>query len=368
MPAEETLFSSQETTRENLSALRARAQLLSDARIAELSFLADRTAAHAASLLGDGMDFYEVLSLVSEGIPLRAPSDKMRDGTSDEERNGDLGGGQGKAPIDAHGKESGVGQGKPPIPQQDKTSISPQGEERRGDDREGARASFEEAYDRAVFSALLLEKLGERGIFPTESDFLSTREAPETFTYVKNAYADEAYEVFSSEFSDPRVKYSRTFAEAVKSVLDGEVGYCLLPLAEKGGVRLSSVTELLAGNDLKIASVTPVFGFSGDAELWYALVARGFRVPKVAAEDDRYLEIRCSEEDGDTLAALLCASRVFCASLYRVHTVTRRPAEENGFYYTVVFRTEGKSFVGLLTYLTLYTETYVPVGLYKNLE
>ena len=68
------------------------------------------------------------------------------------------------------------------------------------------------------------------------------------------------------------------------------------------------------------------------------------------------------------LAALLCASRVFCASLYRVHTVTRRPAEENGFYYTVVFRTEGKSFVGLLTYLTLYTETYVPVGLYKNLE
>ncbi len=368
MPAEETLFSSEETTRDNLSALRARAQLLSDARIAELSFLADRTAAHAASLLGDGMDFYEILSLVSEGIPLRAPSDKMWNGTSDEERNGDLDGGQGKAPIDAHGKESGVGQGKPPILSQDKISPPPQGEERRSDDREGAHASFEEAYDRAVFSALLLEKLGERGIFPTESDFLPTREAPETFTYVKNAYADEAYEVFSSEFSDPRVKYSRTFAEAIKSVLDGEVGYCLLPLAEKGGVRLSSVTELLTGNDLKIASVTPVFGFSGDAELWYALVARGFRVPKVAAEDDRYLEIRCSEEDGDTLAALLCASRLFCASLYRVHTVTRHPAEENGFYYTVVFRTEGKSFVGLLTYLTLYTETYVPVGLYKNLE
>lgn len=308
---EEMSFSCGKITEENLAAFRERSRLLSDARTAELSFLADRVAEHAAGLYVDGMGLYEILSLVSEGIVL----------------------------ADASEDDGG----------------------------EGARAFFQQTYDRAIFSSLLLEKLKERGISPTESDFLPTEEVPETFTYVKNAYADEAYEVFSSEFSDPRVKYAGTFSEAVKSVLNGEVGYCLLPLAERGGVRLSSVTELLAGNDLKIASVTPVFGFSGDAELRYALVARTFRVPTVAAEDDRYLEIRCSEEDGDTLATLLCAARVFCASLYRVHTVTRR-TPENGFYYTVVFRTEGKSFVGLLTYLTLYTETYIPVGIYKNLE
>ncbi|HBJ18614.1 MAG TPA: hypothetical protein DDY70_02550 [Clostridiales bacterium] len=313
MPTEETVFSADKVTTENLAALHRRAHMTSDARIAELSFLAGRTTNRALELLGDGMDLYEILSLIPEGIPL-----------SDE-------------------GAAGVG-------------------------RAGARAAYEMAYDRAVFTDLCLEKLAERGISPTESDFLPTGNPPETFTYVRNAYADEAYDVFSTEFSDPRVKYSHTFAEAVKSVLDGECGYCLLPLAEKGGVRLSSVTDLLAKNDLKIASVTPVFGFSGDAELWYALVSRTFRVPKVAGEDDRYLEIRCSEEGEGTLADLLTAARVFGATLYRVHTVTRRMSGEDGFYYTVVFRTEGKSFAGLLAYLTMYTETYVPVGIYKNLE
>lgn len=285
---------------------------MTDAEIAELSFLADGAAEYSLGLLRDGMDLYEVLSLIADEVPL-----------SDEES---------------------------------------------GEGRKGAYAACYRAYERAVFADLYLEKLALHGLSPGESDFLPQGETPETFTYVKNAYADEAYEVFSAEFRDPRVRYSHTFAEAAKSVLDGECGYCLLPLAEKGGVRLSSVTDLLTKNDLKIASVTPVFGFSGDAELWYALVSRAFRVPPVRREDDRYLEIRCSEESDGTLSDLLTAARVFGATLYRIHTVTRRSIGEDGVYYTVVFRTEGKSFTGLLTYLTLYTETYVPVGLYRNLE
>ena len=314
MHRDESVCSSDRVTKENLAALQKKERLLSDARIAELSFLADRAADRYAELLRDGMELYEILALTAEESPLCDCTQTPRDA------------------------------------------------------REETRLSFRTAYDRAVFTDLWIEKLAERKIYPAEADFLPTQEPPETFTYVRNAYADEAYDVFSAEFSDPRVRYSQTFAEAVKGVLGGEYGYCLLPLAEKGGVRLSSVTDLLGRNDLKIASVTPVFGFSGDAELWYALVSRTFRVPKVRAEDDRYLEIRCSEEEGDTLAALLTAAEVFDTTLYRVHTVTRREGEENGVFYTAVFRTEGKSFAGFLAYLTMYTRTYVPVGIYRNLE
>lgn len=313
----EAVFSPSEITEENLVALRARANACEEVRVAELSFLADRAADASVELFSDGMDLYAALSLIAEGLVLL-------EGGTDE-----------------------IGE------------------------TEGRRRFFYErmsAYDKAVFSGLYLEKLALRGVTPRETDFLPSVRLPETFTYVKNAYADEAYDVFSSDFGDPRVRYSPTFKQAVKSVLDGEVGYCLLPLEERGGVRLAAVTDLLADNELKIDAVTPVFGFSGEAELRYALVSRTFRVPSPTAEDDRYLEIRFSEADGLTLEGLLCAARMYGAGLYRIHTATRKERGEDRSFYTAVLRTEGGSFVPLLVYLTLFVATYTPVGLYTNLE
>ena len=96
------------------------------------------------------------------------------------------------------------------------------------------------AIDKTAFISLLAERLASIGLCPSEIDFLPPAAAKETFTYVKNMYADDAYDVFSQSFSDPRLFYSESLKDAIAAVEEGRAGYCLLPLEEKGGVRLAS--------------------------------------------------------------------------------------------------------------------------------
>ena len=222
--------------------------------------------------------------------------------------------------------------------------------------------------DRAVLCELLLARLTDSGLPLSERDFLQESWGDETVVYVKNPYADEAYDVFSQELFDPRVKYAPSFKDAVRAVNDGEVRYCLLPLEERGGVRLPTVTELIYKNELKIDSVTPVFGFDGTADMRYALLSKGFSVPEANAEDDRYLEVRIDGYSDPSLAELLSVAEFYGVALYRVSTVVIDTEDGRQTYYSVVLRDNGRDFTPLLTYLTLFTDGFVPVGMYKNLE
>lgn len=222
--------------------------------------------------------------------------------------------------------------------------------------------------DKAIFADLLLRAAAQRSIAIGEVDFIPAVSAKETIAYVRNAYADEAFEVFSQEFSDPRVRYVTSFKEAVKAVCDGDAGFCLLPLEEQGGGRLPSVETLLFHNDLKIASVTPVYGFEGNAELSYGLISRAPRIAPFSSEDDRYLEIRLPTDGELSLADLCLAAAMYDYAVYRVNTATHRIAGVATSFYTVVLKTEGRTFLPLLSYLTLFSSDYTPIGLYKNLE
>ena len=222
--------------------------------------------------------------------------------------------------------------------------------------------------DRTVFCELLLRSLRERDIVIGEVDFLPSSSASETFVYVRNAYADEAYDVFSQDFRDPRVTYARDFKDAVGRVVDGSVTYALLPLEERGGNRIQTVAQLIFANELKINSVTPVFGFDGNADMKYAIVSRHFTVPRRRQSDDRYLEIRLAQDASMTLAALLSVGEYFGHSLYRVSSISFDTEDGARQFYSIVLRDDGTDFTHLLVYLTLFTDSYTPVGMYKNLE
>ena len=121
----------------------------------------------------------------------------------------------------------------------------------------------------------------------------------------------------------------------------------------------------MLGNDLKINSVTPVFGPDGTADIKYALVSGSFTVPDRRYTDDRYLEVRIGISSS---ADLFFAVEYFGMSIYRVNTFTIDNEGESESYVCAVIK-EGKTeFTPLLTYLTLFTEDVVPVGIYKNLE
>lgn len=222
--------------------------------------------------------------------------------------------------------------------------------------------------DRAVLTELYTGELARRSVPISEGDFFPFVAMPETFTYVRNSFSDEAYDVFSQDFSDPKVRYSASFRECARAVSEGEVTYCLLPLEEKGGARLPTVSEIIFRNDFKINSVIPVFGPDGNADMKYALVSKNFTVPKRDADDDGYLEIRLDASSDNVLTEVFSAVDYFGMSVYRVNTVTFDTEGESETYFSVVIRDSGNNFAGLLTYFTLFIGDFVPVGIYKNLE
>ena len=222
--------------------------------------------------------------------------------------------------------------------------------------------------DRLFLTELYVGELKRRGRALTERDFLPTHKMPETFTYVRNSLSDEAYDVFSQDFSDPKVRYSASFRECARAVSEGEVTYCLLPLEEKGGTRLPTVSEIIFRNDFKINSVIPVFGPDGNADIKYALVSKSFTVPARKKDDDGYLEIRLDASVDTVLTEVFSAADYFGMSVYRVNTVTFDTEGESETCFSVVVRNSGSDFTGLLTYLTLFIRDFVPVGIYKNLE
>lgn len=230
------------------------------------------------------------------------------------------------------------------------------------------RLRLNEVTDKAMFSAFFVELFNGMGEKLSENSFLATKSVPETFTYVKNSLSDEAYDVFSQEFINPTVRYSSGFAEAARAVSRDEAGYCLLPLEEKGGTRLSAVASVLFKEDLKINSVIPVFGFEGTADMKYALVSKYFTPSEHNKDDDRYLEIRIRIDSSIPLSELFVASEALGYRLYRVNTISFDTDEGPVPHYSIVFKVESGEFTSLLVFLTMFSGAYTTIGIYKNLE
>lgn len=312
-------FLTDDITSDNIAKISAKQSVAEEARICELAEVADSAAEYAAELFAEGYDVYAILSLISEAMQSKY--------------------------TEVHSFA---------LPE-NMTSLTSY-----------LKKLCE--FDRVIFAELLADKMRSRGIKICEDDFLASFSGDETFTYVRNPLADEAYDVFTQDLSNARVKYSASLSEAAHSVATGEFEYALLPLEERGGARLAAVAALLFKEELKINSVTPVFGSEGTADMKYALVSKHFSVPEFREDDDRYLEIRLRADLSISLAELFSAADALGVSLYRVNTISFDTEDGAIAHYSLVFRDEGKDFTALLVYLTLFSGAYTAVGIYKNLE
>ena len=303
----------------NLDELSRETALIDEARLYEISDIASAAARFSVSMLNDDIGVYELLSMISESLQF------------------------GNYPTD---------RGAP-------AAVAPLVS------RAIARLS---ALDRAAFSEAYAAQLSATAHRLTEADFLPHGGRGELIGYVRNPLSDEAFDVFSQDFKDPRVKYYTALKECAAALADGAVDYILLPLEERGGVRLPTVAELIYRYDFKINSVTPVFGFDAGADMKYALVSRHFRLPPHRHGDDRYLELRLPASDGAVLTELLSAAAYFGMSAYRVNTLTFDSEGESVTHFSLVLRDGGAQLTPLLTYLAIFSPDFVPVGVYKNLE
>lgn len=312
---DDVVFSPESVTLDNLSALADSGVRLTERRACEISELADSAVRFSLELFSSGMGIYEILSLLSDGL----------DG------------------IGGNASPSGL-------------ALA------------GAHDSFLSAFDRAELAALLVDRLRLAGISVDASDMLPEVSGDERIVYVKNALADEAYDVLTEDFTDPRVSYAGSFGDAVDAVVSGDATYCLLPLEERGGTRLSLISELIFRHDLRICSITPVFGYEGNADMKYALMSLGYSVPELSPDDDGYLEIRIRAEENGNLVELLSVASYLGVSVYRINTLTFDTDGVTDSFHEIVFRSDKGDFTQLLVYLTLFSSAFIPIGMYKNLE
>ena len=78
--------------------------------------------------------------------------------------------------------------------------------------------------------------------------------------------------------------------------------------------------------------------------------------------------MRLGATDSRCLQEVLLALEYFSMSVYRINTVSFDNEGESDTYHSLVVRDGKHGFATLFTYLTLFCEDFVPVGIYKNLE
>ena len=315
---DELVFRTAPSTEKNLDELSVLQTREEERRLLELYDVAEAAAVLARELIAEGLSISEALSVISDGVSL------------------------GDYPIHS-------------------LALSESRE------RLSGYISLLAQADRAELSLLFVSECHRLGVSVSERELLRTCEGEETFIYMRNQFADEAYDVFSQEFDNPRVRYAQSFSECARAVAEGEVRFCLLPLEERGGTRLPTVSELVLRNDLKINAVSSVFGYDGAANLKYALLSRDFVIPEINDGDDAYLEIRLGS-GGDNLSSTLNAASLVGMSVYRVDTVITDSEGESESYFTLVLRDGGEGFAPMLVFLALFVGDHSTQGYYKNLE
>ncbi len=217
--------------------------------------------------------------------------------------------------------------------------------------------------DRVAFIELLLLRLSELSMPIELRDFFPEEERDYTVTYMKGALADEAFDLFSEYIKDSTVAYCESIREGAYALSDGKVSFLILPLEERGGARIPTVASLIDRLSLKIAAVTPVYGFMGDADMKYALLSTSFIIPKLSPDDDLYVELSIS--DISRLSELLFALESYSHEVYRLFSAE---GGEGKGGVTLILRASTGGVIPLICYLTVFICDFSLVGIYKNLE
>ena len=313
---DDVTFVPSDVTLSNLSAIAKAGFITSERRVCEIFELASYAVRFSLDLYAAGMGVYEILSLISDGL--------------------------------STGFDTDFGD--------DALALAK------------AYPSFIGTSDRAEFARLYVKEMREAGVTIDEFVLLNEPIKDKSVVYVKNSLADEAYDVLTQEIKDLRVSYAAGFKEAADAVTSMSSTFCLLPLEEQRGTRLSSISDILYRRDFKINAVTSVFGFDGNADMKYALLSASFVVPTILRDDDGYFEIRIKDEGDLALSEILSVADCYGISLYRVSTERFENEGELSTYYSIVFKNTGGGFTDLIVYLTLFSSDFVPIGMYKNLE
>ncbi len=129
------------------------------------------------------------------------------------------------------------------------------------------------AYDRATLSVLIGTHCSRDGAPLTMAAFLPAVIPPARVAYVRNAYADEAFDAFSAISEMTTSLFTDGYEDACLAVAEGEAGYCILPWRDTIGAYHRATLALMDAYELTAVSTVMVTD-GEDVPMQYALLAR----------------------------------------------------------------------------------------------
>lgn len=212
------------------------------------------------------------------------------------------------------------------------------------------RAACEGETDLRILSALLPEEYGEE---PP----LDTRTA-----YLRNAYTDRAFAVFSRHIERLSAQYQPSFTAGCEEVYYGRCSYCILPIRNSEDGMLTSFTRMMTKYDLKIARICDVVSQDGESTIRYALLRRGL---ELSVPRDGLLQITAVLPSDVHCGQFLAACEKTGASVESLTTLPLRYTNEITSL-SICFRIGKNSTLPLLCFLTQALESCTVDGIYNS--
>ncbi len=238
-------------------------------------------------------------------------------------------------------------------------------------------SSFREDAERLASVYLLAafcRKREEAGYPISISDFLDGNGEPENskIAYMRNAYSDAAYSVFSKGISGASVLYPSSFASACEEVYYGRAGYCILPYESSEEGVLSGFRRLISKYELSpVLTCTVITDVSTQTTTRFALLAKSavkIGIGRAFSEKtlNRYLKITVGGPQEKTSLKVLTAASLCGLKCTKTESVPLT-WDEGSYAGAFTFSLNGGNPAPFLLYLYLEVPESEIDGIYTDI-
>ncbi len=191
------------------------------------------------------------------------------------------------------------------------------------------------------------------------------RGAQGLIAYLRNAFTDRAYRVFSAAMPRARSAYHDSYGSACEAVSTGSCEACILPIEHTLDGKLLGFYRLIDRYELKIACTCDLDQQDGTVSR-FALLKKSMTSP--AESGERFFEFSLTRSTENSIGLLLDAAALCGLSLRRIDSIPLAYSEDRFAYHAVYARAEETALVPFMLYLSLAAPQYNPIGLYTHIS
>ncbi len=205
-------------------------------------------------------------------------------------------------------------------------------------------------------------------------DFLDDGGAPENskIAYMRNAYSDAAYSVFSKGISGASVLYPSSFSAVCEEVYYGRAGYCILPYESSEEGVLSGFRRLISKYELRpVLTCSVITDGSSQSTTRFALLAKS--VEKIKTDGrfsgktlNEYLKITVSGPQEKVSLKVLGAASLCGLECTKTESVPLT-WDEGSYAGALTFSLNGDGLIPFLLYLYLEVPESEIEGIYTDI-